>query len=121
MPPEIQLTGNVSTAMQMSRPNYFICVNSKSNSHTTQPSQSFSELSFELMVNQPSDDSVLAYAKEQAAEAAELRLKVKHLERRLRRAEKRLETIYSSWTWKIGRIILFPLAIARWLQDRITK
>ena len=66
-------------------------------------------------------DDVLKFAREQAAEASELRLKVKHLERRLRRSEARLENIYSSWTWRIGRIVLFPLTIARWLEERIAK
>jgi hypothetical protein len=63
---------------------------------------------------------VLKFAQEQAAEAAELRLKVKHLERRLRRSEARLDTIYSSWTWRMGRVILFPLTIARLIRKRFS-
>ena len=61
----------------------------------------------------------MKFAQEQAAEAAELRLKVKHLERRLRRAEKRLETIYSSWTWRAGRLLLFPINALRIARRRV--
>ena len=68
-----------------------------------------------------SDDyrAVMNFAQEQAAEAAELRLKVKHLERRLRLAEKRLETIYSSWTWRAGRLLLFPITALRIARRRV--
>ena len=70
-----------------------------------------------------SDDhtAVLQFAQEQAAEAAELRLKVAFLDRRLRLAERRLDTIYSSWTWRLGRVVLFPVTLARYVRDRIGR
>jgi hypothetical protein len=63
-------------------------------------------------------NDVIAFARRESAEAAELRLKVKHLERRLRHAESRLETIYSSWTWRVGRVVLFPVALLRWARSK---
>jgi hypothetical protein len=66
-------------------------------------------------------DDVMRFAREQAAEAAELRLKVKHLSRRLRRAEHRLDNIYSSWTWRCGRVILFPVSLVRWIRVRASR
>jgi hypothetical protein len=68
--------------------------------------------------SQDDTDKVLKFAQAQAAEAAELRLQVKHLERRLRRAESRLRTIESSWTWKVGRVVLLPVTIARFVRRR---
>jgi hypothetical protein len=61
---------------------------------------------------------VITFAQRESAEAAELRLKVKHLERRLRHAESRLATIYSSWTWRAGRVVLFPLSLLRWARSK---
>ena len=68
--------------------------------------------------SQDDTDNVLLFAQAQAAEAAELRLKVKHLERRLRRSEARLRTIESSWTWRVGRIVLLPVTMARFVRRR---
>ena len=60
----------------------------------------------------------LKFAQDQASEAADLRLKVLFLERRLRVLERQLETIRSSWTWRIGRLILFPITVARWTKKK---
>jgi len=71
-----------------------------------------------------SDDesrNVIKFAQEQAAEAADLRLKVVFLERRLLQMERRLSTIYTSWTWRLGRIVLFPVTLARYVRDRIGR
>lgn len=61
---------------------------------------------------------VLIFAQQQAADAADLRLKVVFLERRLLQLERRLETIHSSWTWRVGRVILFPVTLIRYFQRR---
>ena len=61
---------------------------------------------------------VLIFAQQQAAEAADLRLKVVFLERRLLQLERRLEAIHSSWTWRVGRVILFPVTLIRYFQRR---
>ena len=62
---------------------------------------------------------VLQFAQQQAAEAADLRLKVVFLERRLLQLERRLETVHSSWTWRLGRIVLFPVSIFRYIRHRL--
>lgn len=69
------------------------------------------------------DDSrdVIKFAQEQAAEAADLRLKVVFLERRLLQMERRLSTIYTSWTWRLGRIVLFPVTLTRYVRDRMGR
>ena len=70
-----------------------------------------------------SDDQmlVLQFAQEQAAEASEARLKVVFLERRLRVLERQLETIRSSWTWRIGRVLLFPVTLMRWTRGKASR
>jgi len=71
-----------------------------------------------------SDDEsrdVIKFAQKQAAEAADLRLKVVFLERRLRQMERRLDTKNSSWTWRLGRIVLFPVTLARYVRDHIGR
>ena len=62
---------------------------------------------------------VLKFAQQQAADAADLRLKVVFLERRLLQLERRLETVHSSWTWRLGRIVLFPVSIFRYIRHRL--
>lgn len=70
-----------------------------------------------------SDDQmlVLHFAQEQAAEASEARLKVMFLERRLRILERQLDTIHSSWTWRIGRVVLFPVTLVRWSRGKVLR
>ena len=69
------------------------------------------------------DDSrdVMKFAQQQAAEATDLRLKVAFLERRLLQLERRLMTIQKSWTWRLGRIVLFPVTLARYVRVRIGR
>lgn len=70
-----------------------------------------------MLTNDDSQD-VLRFAQEQAAEAADLRLKVVFLERRLLQLERRLLTIQKSWTWRLGRVVLFPVTLLRILKRR---
>lgn len=75
---------------------------------------------YTLVTVQTNDDSqdVLRFAQQQAAEAADLRLKVVFLERRLLQLERRLLTIQKSWTWRLGRVVLFPVTVLRILKRR---
>ena len=58
------------------------------------------------------------FAQARSAEAAELRVLLAQLDRRTKRAEYLLDTIYSSWTWRVGRLVLFPVSIARYVRSR---
>lgn len=62
--------------------------------------------------------NVNAFAQQKAAEVAELRVLNEQLRRRTKRAEHLLETIYDSWTWRIGRVVLFPASAARVIKNR---
>ena len=64
---------------------------------------------------------VRAYAREQAAEAADLRLKVKFLEREHKIMHRRLERVYRSYTWRVGRVVLFPIHIAQWAMAKLRQ
>ena len=64
---------------------------------------------------------VRAYAREQAAEAADLRLKVKFLEREHKIMHRRLERVYRSYTWRVGRVVLFPIHIAQWAMAKLRR
>jgi hypothetical protein len=68
-----------------------------------------------------SDDveSMRAFAMNQAAEAAELRVKVRRLERDNDRLLRRLNRIYESWTWRTGRVVLFPYHFIVWLRGKL--
>jgi hypothetical protein len=61
------------------------------------------------------------YAREQAAEAAEYRLRVKHLERENAKLLRRLNKVYRSWTWRAGRIVLFPYHGALWVLTKVKR
>ena len=55
------------------------------------------------MPSSPEDLNVVrAYAREQATEAADLRLKVKFLEREHIIMKRRLDRVYRSYTWRVG-------------------
>lgn len=58
------------------------------------------------------------YAQQKAAEAAELRVTVEQLRRRTKRAEYLLDKVYESWTWRIGRLLLFPASVVRASRNR---
>ena len=66
-------------------------------------------------------NTVRAYAREQAAEAADLRLKVKFLEREHTIMHRRLERVYRSYTWRVGRVVLFPIHIAQWAMAKLRQ
>lgn len=59
------------------------------------------------------------FAREMAAEAAELRARVSFLERDNKRLSRRLKRVYRSWTWRVGRVVLFPYHVISWLLDRV--
>ena len=59
-----------------------------------------------------------AFAQQKAAEAADLRVNVEQLRRRTNRAEYLLENVYNSWTWRVGRLVLFPASIVRVIRNR---
>jgi hypothetical protein len=70
----------------------------------------------------PADiESLRRYGQEQAAEAAELRLKVRWLEGQNKRLERRLKRVYRSWTWRIGRVVLFPYYLVQRLVERLRR
>jgi hypothetical protein len=72
------------------------------------------------MDSQPSElESLRRYAQEQAAEAAELRIKVRWLERDNKKLSRRLKKVYRSWTWRVGRAVLFPYYLVRWVVERL--
>ncbi len=64
-------------------------------------------------------ESVRAYARAQAAETAEFRLLAATLDRRVKKLEHELDTIRSSRTWRIGRLVLFPVTLARIARNRL--
>ena len=59
-----------------------------------------------------------SFAQQKAAEAADLRVTVEQLSKRAKRAEFLLENVYQSWTWRIGRIVLFPASIVRFIRNK---
>jgi hypothetical protein len=69
------------------------------------------------------DDDALVklrdFAREQAAIAADLRTQVRLLQRHNKRLTRRLDRIYRSWTWRIGRVVLFPYHAVVWALDRV--
>ncbi len=74
------------------------------------------------MDSRPSDlESLRRYGQEQAAEAAELRLKVRWLEGQNKKLERRLKRVYRSWTWRAGRVVLFPYYLFQWLLERLRR
>jgi len=62
-----------------------------------------------------------AFAREKAAEAADLRLKVQFLEREQKKILRRLNRVYRSWTWRAGRLVLFPYHFVSMLIERRRK
>ncbi len=64
---------------------------------------------------------VRAFAPEQAAEAADLRLMVKFLEREHKIMHRRLERVYRSYTWRVGRVVLFPVHVVQWAMAKLRR
>jgi hypothetical protein len=70
----------------------------------------------------PADiENLRRYGQEQAAEAAELRLKVRSLEGQNKKLERRLKRVYRSWTWRAGRVLLFPYYAIQWIIERVRR
>ena len=74
-----------------------------------------------MSVSENDLEKVRAYAREQAAEAADLRLKVKFLEREHELMHRRLTRVYKSWTWRVGRVVLFPIHIVQWVLGKFRQ
>ena len=64
---------------------------------------------------------MLRFAQEQAAEAAALRQRVKWLEKENGKLLRRLNKVYRSWTWRAGRVVLFPYYSMKWGLTKIRK
>ena len=74
-----------------------------------------------MSVSENDLEKVRAFAREQAAEAADLRLKVKFLEREHKLMHRRLTRVYRSWTWRVGRVVLFPIHIGQWVMGKFRQ
>ena len=74
-----------------------------------------------MPLSQEDMKKVRAFAREQAAEAADLRLKVKFLEREHTIMKRRLDRVYRSYTWRVGRVVLFPIHIAQWAMAKLRR
>jgi hypothetical protein len=66
-------------------------------------------------------ESVRAFAQVQAAETAEFRLLATTLDRRVKLLERELGMMRNSWTWRVGRVVLFPVTIARVIKNRLRQ
>jgi len=64
---------------------------------------------------------VRAYAREQAADAADLRLTVKFLQREHIIMKRRLDRVYRSYTWRVGRVVLFPVHVVQWAMAKLRR
>ena len=64
-------------------------------------------------------EKVRLFAREQAAEAADLRFQVQFLERENKLMKRRLDRVHRSWTWRAGRVVLFPIHGAQWLAAKL--
>jgi hypothetical protein len=60
------------------------------------------------------------YAREKAAEAAEYKAQNKFLLKEQKKLKRRLDRVYSSWTWRAGRVVLFPLHLGQKFRDKRT-
>jgi len=60
-----------------------------------------------------------AFAREQAALAADLRIENKRLQRDNERLTRRLDRVYRSWTWRAGRVVLSPYYAISWLLGKL--
>jgi hypothetical protein len=59
------------------------------------------------------------FARNQAMRAAEFKLQIDYLNRENIHLKRRLHKIHSSWTWRIGRVVLFPYHLAIGVMDRL--
>ena len=66
-------------------------------------------------------EKLRAFAREQAADAAEYRLRVEYLLGENKKLVRRLNKVYRSWTWRVGRVVLFPYHLVMWAIDRARR
>lgn len=66
-------------------------------------------------------EKLRTFAREKAAIAADLRIEVRRLQRDNKRLTRRLDRVYRSWTWRAGRVILFPYHLIEWLLERLRR
>jgi hypothetical protein len=66
-------------------------------------------------------ESLREYARQKAAEAAEYKAHNEFLLREQRKLTRRLDRVYSSWTWRVGRVVLFPLHLGQKFRDKRTS
>ena len=66
-------------------------------------------------------ESVRAFAQVQSAETAEFRLLATPLDRRVKLLERELGMMRNYWTWRVGRVVLFPVTIARVIKHRLRQ
>ena len=59
------------------------------------------------------------FAQEQAGESAEWKTQIMLLHRENHRLRRRLDRVYRSWTWRIGRVVLFPYYVGEWIVDKL--
>mgnify|MGYP006279925077 CR=1 FL=1 len=59
------------------------------------------------------------FAQEQAAAAAEWKTQLMILHKENHRLRRRLDRVYQSWTWRIGRVVLFPYYLTKWIIDKL--
>jgi hypothetical protein len=74
-----------------------------------------------MPLSQEDMKKVRAFAREQAAEAADLRLTVKFLQREHKIMHRRLERVYRSYTWRAGRVVLFPIHVMQWAMAKLRR
>lgn len=74
------------------------------------------------MVSRESElDKYRRFAQEQAAEAAEWKTQVVLLFKENHRLRRRLNRVYGSWTWRIGRVVLFPYYVGEWVVNKVLR
>lgn len=59
------------------------------------------------------------FAREQADRATEYKMQVRYLNKENARLRRRLEKVYVSWTWRVGRVVLFPYHVVVGMMDRL--
>lgn len=61
------------------------------------------------------------YAREQADRATEYKMQVRYLNKENARLQRRLGKVYTSWTWRLGRVVLFPYHALVWFMDWVRR
>ena len=61
------------------------------------------------------------FARVQAALAAEYKMQAKYLNKENARLRRRLGKVYASWTWRTGRVVLFPYRALIWFIDWVRQ